>query len=110
MPSLDPSKGGLSMTTHAAPLAADSTAKEAPAENNAYELFIGVLSIMSIGVMIWMVFVRDPLVDTILITVDFIFCMIFLIDFVRSFRQAPSKRAYMFGAREPGARIALPRG
>jgi voltage-gated potassium channel len=70
--------------------------EEARPVNSSYELFMGILSIMSIGVMIWMVFVRDPLVQDILIYVDTMFCFIFLTDFVRSFRSAPDKRAYMW--------------
>jgi len=83
------------MTTEAAAggAAVEGTAQP---ENNSYELFMGVLSILSIGVMIWMVFVRDPLVQDILVSIDVLFCLLFLIDFARSFSRAPSKRAYMW--------------
>jgi len=83
------------MTTESA-VGTAAVEREVQPENNSYELFMGVLSIMSIGLMVWMVFVRDPLVQDILVAMDFLFCMIFLIDFGRSFSRAPSKRAYMW--------------
>jgi voltage-gated potassium channel len=78
------------------PAAQAPTGGEEIRANSSYELFMGILSIMSIGVMIWMVFVRDPLVQDILLWVDTLFCLIFLTDFVRSLRSAPDKRAYMW--------------
>jgi voltage-gated potassium channel len=65
-------------------------------ENSSYELFVGILSILSILVMVWIVFVRDPLVQEILIAVDLVLCVIFLLDFVRSLARAPSKRGYLW--------------
>jgi voltage-gated potassium channel len=76
--------------------AAASAAVKEPAENGSYELFMGILSILSIGVMVWIVFVRDPLVQDILIGVDLLFCLIFLVDFARSFARAPSKPGYLW--------------
>jgi voltage-gated potassium channel len=70
-------------------------------ESSMYELFMGLLTIMSLGVMAMILLARDPAIDAILIGVDTLFCLIFLVDFGRSLATAPSKRAYLFGAR-PG--------
>jgi hypothetical protein len=66
-----------------------------------YELFMGLLTIMSLGVMAMLLLARDPAIDGILAGIDTLFCLIFLVDFARSLAQAPSKAAYLFGER-PG--------
>lgn len=70
-------------------------------ESSMYELFMGLLTIMSLGVMAMIVLARDEAIDGILMGVDTLFCLIFLIDFARSLSRAPSKRTYLFGER-PG--------
>jgi voltage-gated potassium channel len=70
-------------------------------QSSMYELFMGLLTIMSLGVMAMLLLARDPAIDGILTGVDTLFCLIFLVDFARSLSQAPSKRAYLFGER-PG--------
>jgi voltage-gated potassium channel len=103
------------MTTPSDP-AADATtvtlpqgleAPDAPDQSSMYELFMGILTIMSLGVMAFKLLVRVPEVDAILGAVDTLFCVIFLVDFARSLSRAPSKRAYLFGNR-PGR--TLPTG
>jgi hypothetical protein len=59
-------------------------------------MFMGLLTVFSLVVMVWMVVVRNPEVQAILVTVDTIFCAIFLIDFGLTLRRAPSKRGYLF--------------
>lgn len=61
-----------------------------------YEMFIGLLTVMSLVLMAWMVIVRNPEVEGILLIVDTLFCAIFLFDFARSLIRAPSKRGYLF--------------
>jgi voltage-gated potassium channel Kch len=68
---------------------------------------MGILTIMSLGVMAFTLLIKVPQVDAILRSVDTLFCLIFLVDFGRSLSQAPSKRVYLFGAR-PGR--TLPTG
>lgn len=71
------------------------SAPQAPAEVSIYELFIGLLSLMSI-VIVALQLVTDPgPSDTVLAGADFLLCMVFLFDFGRSLRQAPVKREYL---------------
>lgn len=73
-----------------------TTAQDEGAEATGYEMFMGLLTILSLGVMAWMVVVRNPEVEAILVSVDTLFCFIFLADFARSLRRAPIKRGYLF--------------
>jgi len=84
-----------------------STAYRDTSGDSVHELFIGLMTIISLVVVLFEVFVRSPQVDTILASCDTLACLVFLFDFARSFRQAPVKSAYMFGER-PGR--TLPRG
>jgi voltage-gated potassium channel Kch len=77
----------------AAPAVPTSTANQ---ENNTYELFMGVLTLMSLGVMAWLLFAANEDVATILIWMDTLFCAFFLADFGRSLVRAPVKRAYLW--------------
>jgi voltage-gated potassium channel len=83
------------MTTEATAAAPAATAQQ-PAENSPYELFMGVLSILSLIVMFLILVAQDPQVADVLLSVDLVFCGFFLLDFIRSFARAPSKRAYMW--------------
>jgi hypothetical protein len=67
-------------------------------ESSMYELFMGLMTIVSLINTAMVLLVRSPEVDTILTSVDTLFCLLFLADFVRSFRRAPDRRAYMFGS------------
>ena len=68
---------------------------------------MGVLTIMSLGVMAFALIVRVQQVDSILASVDSLLCIVFLFDFLRSVRRAPDVKAYLFGER-PGR--TLPTG
>ena len=89
-----------------APLDRPDAARD-PNERAVYELFIGLMTIMSLIVMVFLVFVRRPEVETILASTDTLLCILFLFDFLRSYRRAPNKRAYLFGD-DPGR--SLPQG
>ena len=66
---------------------------------NAYNLFILVLTVVSLVVMVllWMPFSAQTLI--LLRTYDNVICVIFLFDFGLSLFRAPSKRAYFIGQR-----------
>jgi voltage-gated potassium channel len=67
----------------------------APEEVSIYELFIGLLGLMSI-VIAALQLVTDPgPSDTVLAGADFLLCMVFLFDFGRSLRRAPVRRDYL---------------
>jgi voltage-gated potassium channel Kch len=63
--------------------------------NSSYELFMGILTMISLGVMAWLLLAADENVRAILVWMDTLFCFIFLLDFARSLRRAPDKRAYL---------------
>ena len=69
-----------------------------------YELWIGILTVLSLGIVGFEVLIRNPQVDDILIGTDGLLCLIFLLDTLRSWYYAPDRRAYTFGAR-PGRSI-----
>jgi voltage-gated potassium channel len=99
--------GGIAMTVAAH---GSTAARSAPAPNaddsSMYELFIGLNTIVSLLVALMIVVIDVPEVDSILHSVDTLFCLLFLFDFSRSFRHAPSRMAYMFGER-PGRSLPL---
>jgi voltage-gated potassium channel len=95
------------MTTSDGSTAPPAVERPGAHESSMYELFIGVLTVMSLSVMALQLLVRNQYVDGILIGVDTLFCFIFLADFVRSVRYAPNLRVYLFGER-PGR--TLPTG
>ncbi len=76
-------------------------------ESPVYELFIGLMTIISLIIVVFQVIVRAPQVDVILTSTDTLVCLLFLYDFGRSYRHAPVKRVYLFGE-HPGR--SLPRG
>lgn len=59
-----------------------------------YELFILGLTIYSLAVAVAIVVAANPAVDSILYWSDFLVCLIFLVDFLASLRQAQSKMNY----------------
>jgi voltage-gated potassium channel len=60
-----------------------------------YELFMGVMTIMSLATMAGILLLPASPVEQILIGADTLFCLIFLSDFARSLIKAPDKRAYL---------------
>jgi voltage-gated potassium channel Kch len=73
------------------------TAKE-PRElkNIGYEIFIGLLSILSIVNLVFQMVFKDPTKQTVLLVMNVIFLPIFLADFCYRLFTAPSKSAYFF--------------
>jgi len=66
-------------------------------KNTAYEIFIGVLSILSIVNLVLVYAVRgDPSLQTVLSVMNGLFSVIFLIDFVYRIFTAPSATRYFF--------------
>jgi voltage-gated potassium channel len=80
---------------------------EGTAKSSMYELFMGLMTILSLGVMALIILAQSPEVDGVLYGADTLFCLIFLFDFALSLKRAPSKVAYLFGPR-PGR--SLPQG
>ncbi|MDH5243165.1 MAG: ion transporter [Chloroflexota bacterium] len=81
--------------------------RPSPGGNSMYELFMGFMTITSLIVMVMLLLVRVPEVETILASTDTLFCLFFLADFVRSVTRAPDRRTYLVGER-PGR--SLPTG
>ena len=61
-----------------------------------YEIFIGVLSILSILNLILAVFIPDPDLTQVLNIMNWLFSIIFIIDFIYRILTAPSKSNYFF--------------
>ena len=59
-----------------------------------YEIFIWLLTFLSIFNVVWVFLFRDPIVTTVVIQVNIIISLIFMIDFLIRLRQAPSRREY----------------
>jgi voltage-gated potassium channel len=77
------------------------TAQPAPASrrSNAYHIFILVLTVISLAVMVLLLLPLSSATLTLLHVYDNGICMIFLLDFAISLKQAPSKRRYFFAER-----------
>ena len=65
-------------------------------KNISYEIFIGVLSIMSVVNIALVLILQDPALRQILVVMDGIFSVIFLIDFTYRITTAPSASRYFF--------------
>jgi hypothetical protein len=61
-----------------------------------YEIFIGILSILSILNLILAVFIPDPDLTQVLNIMNWLFSIIFIIDFIYRILTAPSKSNYFF--------------
>jgi voltage-gated potassium channel len=73
-------------------------------ESVPYELFIAVLTAMALVLTVLIIFPSTPQVQAILESTDFVLCVLFLVDVLRSATRAPSLRAYVLGVR-PGRSI-----
>ncbi|MCU0507799.1 MAG: ion transporter [Anaerolineae bacterium] len=82
------------MTAVDAPKAADN----APVEQvSLYDLFIGILTVLSLGVMaVQFILAPDAPVQEVLFVMDLLFCSIFLLDFFVHLIQAKPKRSYLW--------------
>jgi hypothetical protein len=67
--------------------------------SNAYELFVLVLTVLSLGIMVVLVLPVSDATEQLLITYDNAICVVFLIDFFGNLFRAPTKREYFIGRR-----------
>jgi len=66
-------------------------------KNIPYEIFIGLLSVLSIvNVVLWWVFLDDPQIQTILTSMTALFTVVFFIDFLYRFATAPDRGRYFW--------------
>lgn len=69
-------------------------------DSNAYEIFILVLTVLSLAIMVGLVMPRvSPATKKLLNVYDNIICVVFLFDFAMRMRRAPRKRDYFIGER-----------
>ena len=66
-------------------------------KNPAYEIFIGILSILSIFNIVLIFVVADPNLDTVINAMNWLLSIIFLADFTYRLLTAESKTRYFFG-------------
>lgn len=64
--------------------------------NPSYEIFMGLLSILSIVNLVLMIFTRDQDLTDILVLINIVLTVFFALDFIFRFLTAPSKRYYFF--------------
>lgn len=81
--------------TQATAADADGDLADASSGDRVYELFMGVMTLMSLATMAGILLLPAGPVEQILRGADFLFCLIFLLDFARSYHKAPDKRAYL---------------
>lgn len=72
---------------------------EQPRLSSAYELFILVLTILSLVVMVFLILPVGEATEQLLSVYDNVICVVFLFDFAMRLRQAPTKRSYFIGER-----------
>lgn len=72
---------------------------DAPERSNAYELFILVLTVLSLVIMAGLLLPVSQATRDLLTVYDNLICVVFLIDFGVRLRRAPSKRGYVIGER-----------
>lgn len=70
--------------------------KRSELKSTGYEIFIGILSILSILNLVLALLFREPSLDTVLSVMNALFSLIFLIDFTYRILTAPSAAAYFF--------------
>ena len=68
-------------------------------QSQAYELFILVLTVLSLVIMVALLLPFSPATEKILIVYDNLICAVFLFDFLTNLRRASSKREYLLGRR-----------
>jgi len=67
--------------------------------SNAYELFILVLTVLSLGIMVVLVLPLSDATIDLLTVYDNVICVVFLVDFFLNLKRAASKRDYFIGER-----------
>jgi voltage-gated potassium channel len=77
---------------------APKTAVQAPAEQvSLYDLFIGILTVLSLGVMaVQILLPKSAPAQEVLIVMDLLFCAIFLVDFTKRLVGAHPKKSYLW--------------
>lgn len=65
-------------------------------KSTGYEIFIGILSLLSIFNLVLIIFVQEKSLETVLGVMNALFSLIFLIDFTYRIFTAPSATAYFF--------------
>jgi voltage-gated potassium channel len=68
-------------------------------QSNAYELFILVLTVLSLAIMVALLLPLSSATTQLLIVYDNLICVVFLADFLANLRRASSKREYLIGRR-----------
>jgi voltage-gated potassium channel len=71
----------------------------APQRSNAYELFILVLTVLSLAIMVLLVLPLSDATIALLTVYDNVICVVFLLDFFLNLRRAATKREYFIGQR-----------
>src|SRR3954452_21703300 len=64
--------------------------------NTGYEIFIGLLSILSLVNIVLLALLRDEGLQTVVYAIDWLLSIVFLIDFLTRLRRAPSRLDYVF--------------
>jgi len=67
--------------------------------SNAYELFILVLTVLSLAIMVVLLLPLSDATTQLLLVYDNAICVVFLIDFLGNLSRAPTKRDYFIGRR-----------
>ncbi|HEU4464853.1 MAG TPA: ion transporter, partial [Gemmatimonadota bacterium] len=67
--------------------------------SNAYEMFILVLTVLSLGIMVVLVLPVSDATVQLLTVYDNVICVVFLIDFGMNLARAEPKREYLIGRR-----------
>lgn len=70
--------------------------RRAELKSTGYEIFIGILSLLSILNLVLVLIIRDAALDTVLGAMNGLFSLVFLIDFTLRIVTAPSATAYFF--------------
>lgn len=84
-------------TSEMTPTPTDLTAQAEPEQLNLYDLFIGLLTVISLSVMaLQLILAKDAPAQQVLFILDNLFCLIFLADFFGRLIRAKPKRKYLF--------------
>ena len=67
--------------------------------SNAYEMFILLLTVLSLGIMVLLVLSQNPATEQLSIVYDNVICAVFLVDFFLRLRNSKSSRQYFFAER-----------
>ena len=78
---------------------AEDRPKKSPELSNAYEMFILVLTLLSLAIMVMLVLPMSEATHQALTVYDNVICFVFLADFGLRLKRAPTKRQYFIGER-----------